>query len=182
MATHQSISAPARSQSTPQPIVPFGAHLFRPESLALDPMQEECLPFVSDSHSGGLPNYWDVPAEPKDLETVEERLARSKEQAREFDAAMGRAKHFGNRAAAAYMIFLMKNGGDALPLPWILRSMADSPESSYTQQNFWFYLNRMLYLYSFTLSASQVAADVEAYIADGDQYDDEIIGGAAHAA
>lgn len=178
MATPQRISAPARPQPTPQPIVPFGAHLFRPGTLALDPMQEDCLPFVSDSHSDGRTNYWNVPAEPKMLGTVEERLARSKEQVCEDDAAMGRAKNFGNRAAAAYMIFLMKNGVDALPLPWILRWMADSPESHYAQANFWFYLNRLLYLYSFTLSASQVAEDVEAYIAEADQYD-EFAGGAA---
>jgi hypothetical protein len=108
-----------------------------------------CLPFVGESN-------WDVPPDHEgEGEATEEKL--------------GLAFDRGARYAAAYAIYVLRNGPGEVPLCRIASAMALDNKSRATQQQFWHYLGRLLWMYGHEVSATQIAADVEAQIEEGNR-------------
>ena len=145
--SHATVHAP-----TAVPILPAGAHLFREGYRHPGLEMPEALPFIQETEEDTL--YW---VEPKEADP-------------DSDDALHRSFDFGRRAAAAYFIFVSRNGPETIPLSRIVREM---PEGEYgtgtaASQAFLHYLTRMLCFYGQTLSVTQIANDVGALSAEAD--------------
>jgi hypothetical protein len=140
------------NKSKPLSLIPAQvSNLFRDDD---NHAYSKCLPFVCGDSD------WTVPPEPEDGEEG-------------ADAAIGLAFDRGSRYAAAYAIYVLRNGPTGLPLGAIAEAMALDNKSRATQQQFWHYLTRLLWIYGHEVSAVQIAVDVEAQIEEANQIADE---------
>jgi hypothetical protein len=85
---------------------------------------EQCLPF------SGIDTVWAVPPEPDEKSEEDYRQAHNR----------------GYRYAAAFFIFTMRNGSERVTIHDVMKSMAEDKKSPYTQQCFWSYLQRLMWM------------------------------------
>ena len=126
-----------------------GSQLFRP---GREYWEHTCLPFVAeDAETSGSRDNWSF----------------------ERPASLAVQTELGKRFAAAYALFLSRNGGSSLPLPWIIESMharADVSEGDCVGQGFFFYLSKLLADFGTYVSAQDVEEHLAAVIASDRSY------------